>query len=263
MKTCIAMMLAAFSLAGFASAALAGQTSDGPQPAKDATVIAVDSQALMSNKSGKIGMLEVTCYSDGTAQFAVSLKRSIKLKSGQILAITPPDRSVNAIQYSATDEDDLVQNFSGWSSVGCGAPGANFELISESQHQGHRISGLVAYSVEQSKTVTAYYGAYLGNSSGRIGYLNETCYSDGTANISVYLDGSGIYLRTGQILTLTPALKHLYVVYRKAFSNQYVQTFSGWSRIGCVKPTQKLNLDVVSAPPPPRRWTEKAKVYWF
>lgn len=262
MQKSVAMMLAAFQLLHITSTAQA-QTSDAPHAAPNATVTGVHILSLMSNKSGQVGMLERTCYSDGTALFSVTLKRAVTLMPGQSLAVTPSGKSVYAIHYSNAYHEESVQTFSGWSSVGCGAHDTGFELVSVSQVQGRQNVSVAAYSTAQSKKVTAYYGAYLGGSLGRIGYLNETCYSDGTSNFSVYLSRNGIYLRAGQTLTLSPALNHVYVMHYTANTNGYVQTFSGWSSIGCVKPAKKLDLDTVSAPPPPLKWTVNANAFWF
>ncbi len=264
MKKCTALMLAVFSLLSIASTALA-QTSDAPQAEAGATVTVtgVDSLVFMNNRLGRVGMLERTCYTDGTSRFLVTLEKPVKLLSRQGLAVTPSGKSVYAIHYSNAYHEESVRQFSGWSSVGCGTPGAAFELVSLSQRGGRQVSSVIAYSVEQSKIVTNYFGAYLGGSNGRIGYLNEICYSDGTANISVYLYRGGIYLRARQTLTLTPALRKVYVVHYTASTNQYVQTISGWSSIGCVRPPRKLDLVTVSAPPPPLRWTVKAHAFWF
>lgn len=249
-------------------------TADEPRAGSDATVTAVHQQVLMNNKDGAVGTINLTCYSDGAASVQVSVPNGIRLLAGQRLSVKPAEQAVEAMQYTAVRDGEMVRLFTAWSHTGCALNGGGYEVSLESASQGQ--SQPLAYSVATSKNVTHYYGGYLGTTQlGTIGYFNEACYSDGTANISVFLYRNGVQLNRGQTLTLTPRLREQFIVSYTAAVTERVTNFAGFSTIGCVAPKTAINLDIVTPPPPPASagspvsqpmvnlWQVIAHVFWF
>ncbi len=225
----------------------------------DAQVVNATTLSITNDKSGALGFLVKTCYSDGSAFLDVQLSGEIRLGAGERIYLKAQSQSVAAIDYEATSEQSL-HDVRDWSATGCGAANESFELVKVERAGTGSTEKPIGYA--QFLQPSGNYTAYLASQhNGKIGTLYENCYPDGTAHILVELS-PGIYLKSGQSLVVTPAGKKIFAVYYTAKSNQEVQNFQGWSSIGCVAPPTVLDLDTVTAPPN-RIWTEDAYTIWF